>query len=684
VRRGRRRQESREEELLQADNDESVSFVSASNDRNPVNVTKRKNWTRSLSPRRSFNTFKINNNITSSDDASITSQLHESFSHNVVAPVMNSLKRLAGRSARSQSPRRRYDFEDSNNSSAAAAIFSRNDSHASDDKQKFLDATEPLQKRPARINSAPAGSSSPKEIALPGLVSSLQKPRRSRSSSSAGGIRKRRSKSPTYHMDQREEAVSRGGGKSPLKPPSGTNLMKQYHESYTLDEEVDKSTTRNNATSGRHSKDRSIEDRLPKYKPRPPMTSELPRSSKSLARPRSKRRIVNETDVPNPLSARSLDKPPPRKPSSDPGAAKAKGSASPKISPSKQKGPSTTQKKRPSAETNKPPSDNTLASSSSHHEKPSSDPGHYTTAGMAGVAVDRVPRPSPVISRPNLNKESLQHVADVKESIRRMRTQQYSQRHKVKFDGDGGSGVTKSKSAPPSMTASAAAIATSLHDSQGSMTEDSQNPSSATRLQGITMEDLEVGHLKTPIVAKRTFMAHSPIPENPPSTPGQLTEHEERVEALQKSIRKSKKLVKRCCREVWTERDEITHLQRTNWSIRKALLQTDAPKETITTLNLKLEKTLRQEREIAAELDEYQEEKQQLELECSQMTKTIEEFKNLLDALNTQVVPLFPPNDNGVDDDENFYATEGTKAATAVMNLLDDDDFSDSMHSMDG
>jgi hypothetical protein len=123
------------------------------------------------------------------------------------------------------------------------------------------------------------------------------------------------------------------------------------------------------------------------------------------------------------------------------------------------------------------------------------------------------------------------------------------------------------------------------------------------------------------------------------------------------------------------------HLQRTNWSIRKALLQTDVPKDSVTSLNLKIENALRQEREVSDELTVLQDEKYQVDLDCSLLAKSIEEFKNLLDALDTQVVPLFP-TEKEVNDDYD-YEHEGATATAAVVQLMDDDDFDDSIHSTD-
>jgi hypothetical protein len=214
---------------------------------------------------------------------------------------------------------------------------------------------------------------------------------------------------------------------------------------------------------------------------------------------------------------------------------------------------------------------------------------------------------------------------------------------------------------------------------------ESQNASSVVRLQpGIAVSDLEVGFLKAPVVGKRGQSGinepQGQQPLQPPSV--EKEQHDrEKVQSLVKSIKKTKKLIKRTCRDVWAERDEVVHLQRTNWSIRKALLQTDVPKDSVTSLNLKIENALRQEREVSDELTVLQDEKYQVDLDCSMLAKSIEEFKNLLDALDTQVVPLFP-TEKEVNDDYD-YEHEGATATAAVVQLMDDDDFDDSIHSTD-
>ncbi|KAG7341448.1 hypothetical protein IV203_023400 [Nitzschia inconspicua] len=671
IRRGRRRQDCQDDDF-QDPVVVPTFFLNSDTD------ASRKKWTRSLSPHRSFNPAH-NNNPSSTDDVAIKSHFSESFSHSIVTPVLNSFKRFSGRNARSQSPGRR-DILEADSPFDVYNISSRTEKVNPQQKQDFDQKTPAI--RSERNSSSPA-LSTPHDIHPP-EHSTLQKETKKTlmPPSLADNRNKHRSKSPRRPENQRNnDVVATGDRKSTIKPPSGRDLMKEYSEKHEKETDIIENMNQRKLSNKSQPKDK-VEERPPKQKPRPNTNADPPRSSKSLGRPKSRRKLASEgersnatQDTHNPSSARTLTKQPIRKPSSDPDIAKRIGDPAHRTHSSTNVSSTIVQ--------GKPSSVNALASSS-NHKKPSSDPGRSSGAQATTMAVDRIPRPTQVINRPNLTKESLQHVAEVKESLRQMRTQQYSQRHKVKFDNNSEKiyKVPKSKSTPPA-TIAAAAIAANLHESHGSL--DSQNATSTARLQGITMDDLEVGHLRTPIGKRQTLKIKSPLRERPQqeSTRRLSNEHEENVQALKKSIQKSKKLVKRCCRDVWTERDEIIYLQRTNWSIRKALLQTNAPADTVTTLNMKLEKALREERQITAELEQYQEEKHQIELECSQMAKVIEEFKDLLDALNTQVVPLFPLDESQVEE-EGFYLLEGTEAAKAVINLLDDDDFSDSIHSTDG
>lgn len=475
----------------------------------------------------------------------------------------------------------------------------------------------------------------------------------------------------------------------------------------------------------------------------------------------------------------------------------------------------------------KPHSERAMSStSSSHHvQRLVSDPGNpgdtsgaSSSAGSsAGVVAASVPSPTPrrrskdtfssgnpplvvdkiplesssfpaspvIIERRNLDKETLQNVEEVKDSIRKMRTQRYSQRQKAKFEPGGSvaapsgtgpstaspGGISKSNFTPPTSPVKTTSVPRGIHPTGPTTKQHRQqqeqpqsqhqlhqspsivasptktpgtNPSvvvgrdsqssgnlqvSSSRFLGeITVEDLDVGYVRTPSKTNRDTLSsmeevqqghnqssdHGRASSTPAVTGTDLTSrdetHQQVVDDLIKSIKKTKKLIKRTSREVWTERDEVVHLQRTNWSLRKALLQGDAPVDSITTLNLKLEKTLRKERELVLQLEVMKEEKQQLDAECSRLALSIGEFNKVLDALNARVVPLLPPEDDEATSGayvpgstmpgvvrESFrdvssagsvslpktldHSSATLAAAAAMVNLLDEDDYSESLHS---
>jgi hypothetical protein len=76
---------------------------------------------------------------------------------------------------------------------------------------------------------------------------------------------------------------------------------------------------------------------------------------------------------------------------------------------------------------------------------------------------------------------------------------------------------------------------------------------------------------------------------------------------------------------VWTERDEIVAWQRKNYSLRKGLIQGEAPTNSVTTLNMKIEKLIRQERELDLELDQAEDEKHFLEQDSRALAKALDE-----------------------------------------------------------
>lgn len=269
-------------------------------------------------------------------------------------------------------------------------------------------------------------------------------------------------------------------------------------------------------------------------------------------------------------------------------------------------------------------------------------------------------------SRRNLDKQALQNVKELKSEIMQMR----SQRRKVNFDGkksnvptrsasDGGilgltspiptlspgTGRARHSIAVANVMQNQQGSSTTFHSSKGSL---SKSPMLASKtdvgksksfvdfnasMGAISLDDLDVGFVKAPVSQGEQ----------------QGLAREQKAASLQKQIKKTKKLIKRATREVFAERDEIVTLQRKNWSIRKALMQSEAPPDSVTTLNMKIEKLVRQERELDLEADRRLEEKEALTAECAKITKNIGEFKELLDKLNLHIVPLLPPQSESDD-----------------------------------
>ena len=146
--------------------------------------------------------------------------------------------------------------------------------------------------------------------------------------------------------------------------------------------------------------------------------------------------------------------------------------------------------------------------------------------------------------------------------------------------------------------------------------------------------------------------------------------------SLRKDIRKARKLIKRTCKEIWTDKDKIVEMQRNNWQIRKRLVNDHGiPKETITTLNLKIEKVVRQEREVDGSLEKLQEEKHELEIQCGNLARAIGQMKDLLEELHVQVVPLLPPPD------ASGYTKSPSTRSSKPSQLIDSKVMDDSIHS---
>ena len=94
--------------------------------------------------------------------------------------------------------------------------------------------------------------------------------------------------------------------------------------------------------------------------------------------------------------------------------------------------------------------------------------------------------------------------------------------------------------------------------------------------------------------------------------------------SIRKEIRRSRKQIKRTCKEIWADKERITEMQRNNWQIRKKLLNDQGlPKETVTALNFKIERVVRQEREVDTSMEQIQEERLELEGQCANLAKAI-------------------------------------------------------------
>jgi hypothetical protein len=105
-------------------------------------------------------------------------------------------------------------------------------------------------------------------------------------------------------------------------------------------------------------------------------------------------------------------------------------------------------------------------------------------------------------------------------------------------------------------------------------------------------------------------------------------------------IKKTRSLIKLTCADVWAERYQLNSLQRKNWLVRKKLMQMEAPEDLVTSLDWKIEKLVRQERILDADIDRANDERQTLESECADVTKAISQMKNMLDDLHKHAVPL--------------------------------------------
>jgi hypothetical protein len=326
--------------------------------------------------------------------------------------------------------------------------------------------------------------------------------------------------------------------------------------------------------------------------------------------------------------------------------------------------------KRFSSSSQEPAKPDSRRSSSSSQEPIKPDSKRFSSSGDSA-------------KRPNLDRKSLQNMKDLKDSIKQMR----SQRRKVKFSESRAASMTAPMPSPtPTETADSTPTAnlqgsgsTTLQSSKSTLQSSrsalqSSRSTAASSLMSdfnssigeLTLDDLDVGFRR-----KNTTAA---------ADPNVASEEELQIASLQKQIKKTKKLIKRTCRDVWTERDEIVAWQRKNWSLRKGLIQGEAPPDSVTTLNMRIEKLIRQERELDLELDRAEDEKHYLEQDSHVLATAIGEFKDLLDALNTQIVPLLSPSPTPSEEETSTPVTYKVPSKAALSPKAEDA-LADSIHS---
>ena len=230
----------------------------------------------------------------------------------------------------------------------------------------------------------------------------------------------------------------------------------------------------------------------------------------------------------------------------------------------------------------------------------------------------------------NLDRKSLDNVNAIKNSIKEMR----NNRQKVKSEST--TTTTSEKKRPPSLQLSPVPSPSTRRPEPSSTSSSRRKMGAATGLADvddfyisasssglgeITLEDLDVGYLKRQEQRKQL-------------------QREIKAASLEKQVNKTKKLIKQTCADVWTERDQLNSFQRKNWSARKKLMLMEAPEDSVTSLNLKIDKLVRQERIWDREIDQANDERRTLESECADMAKAISQMKYMLGDLHTHVLPL--------------------------------------------
>jgi hypothetical protein len=269
----------------------------------------------------------------------------------------------------------------------------------------------------------------------------------------------------------------------------------------------------------------------------------------------------------------------------------------------------------------------------------------------------------------SLDRKSLDSVNAVKNSIKEMRLN----RQKVKSESTTTAATattttettTSEKKRPPSPLLSpfpsSSTLGTEPNSASSSrrkmgsasgfaVVDDSFVSTSSSGLGEITVNDLDIG------VSKRQEQQKQ-------------LQREIKAASLEKQVNKTKELIRETCTDVWRERDQLNSFQRKNWSVRKKLMQMEAPEDSLTSLNLKIEKLVRQERIWDNDIDQAKDERQTLESECADMAKAIDQMKYLLDDLHTHVVPLLSSGEPA-ERNPNFHCR------------LLDSELDDTMHSM--
>jgi hypothetical protein len=260
-----------------------------------------------------------------------------------------------------------------------------------------------------------------------------------------------------------------------------------------------------------------------------------------------------------------------------------------------------------------------------------------------------------------LSLRALESVQSIKDSLHAMRGDRSTKR-KVRFadrDEDIGARIPQSRSSESFLAENMASF-TSLR-SNASFTSSASLGNRVKGVGEITLSDLDL----------RFF--HKEEEKR------QLIQHEIGIVALQKEISAVKKDIKQASKDVWIEKEELVALQQKNWSLRKSLIRTPAPENSVTALNYKLEKLTRKDRQIEEDIDRISRERIDMDEECYQMTKAIQNMKLLMDGLHQKVVPLLSTSIGH----QPSHDSRGSRFSTIDPASIKDNEMDDTMHSMD-